>query len=87
MLKWIYKKKFVATYFLYVAINSKLGPHKISHNKISICGDKIQLEQGQFPVKTKLCSVATKNFPNKKLGENFMSRHRFSMSQHRLKRA
>ena len=86
VLKWTYKKKFVAIYFLYVATNSKLGPQKICRNKISICRDIIQLEQGQFPIAIKFFSVAIKNCPNPKLSEKFMSRHHFSMSRHRLKK-
>ena len=54
VLKWTYKKKFVVTYFLYVATNNKLRPKKIYRDKISICRDIIQLEQGQFLVATQI---------------------------------
>ena len=81
------QEKFSVTYFLYVVTNNKLGPHKICCDKISICRGIIQLEQGQFPVATKFCYVVTKNCPNPKLSEKFMSRHHFSLSQQRLKRA
>ena len=73
VLKWTYKKKFVATYFLYVTTNNKLGPHKICQDKISICRNIIQFEQEQFPVAIKFCSVAIKNCPNPKLSEKIMS--------------
>ena len=71
--KRTYKKKFVATYFLYVAKNNKLGTQKICQDQISICRNIIQLEQEQFPVTIKFCSVAIKNFLNPKLSEKFLS--------------
>ena len=76
---------FVATYFLYVAINRKLGPQKTCHDKISICRDIIQLEHRQNCVVTVFCSVATKNCPNSKLSENLCRDNYFSMLRHSIK--
>ena len=52
VLKGTHKKKFVATYLLYVATNNKLGPHKSCCDKNSICHDIIQLEHRQIYVVT-----------------------------------